>query len=72
METSLLTFLLNTGFAITLMVMERLWPNHPYQRDVSWTLRAALLASVGIVLTLMLGSVVEGNIEFIRLHTDIL
>ncbi len=72
METSLLTFLLNAGFAITLMVMERLWPNHPYQRDVSWTLRAALLASVGIVLTLMLGSVVEGNIEFIRLHTDIL
>jgi len=72
METSLLTFLLNAGFALTLMSLERIAPNYPYKRDWSWALRAVLLASVGIALTLVLGSAIEENLAVLRTHVDFL
>ena len=68
MATSLLTFLLNAGFAVSLMFLERIAPNHPYKRDWSWAIRAFILASVGIGLTLVLGSAIEENLDFLRLH----
>ena len=72
MATSLLTLLLNTGFAVSLMLLERIAPNYPYSRDWSWLIRAFLLASVGIGVTLVLGSVIEENLDVLRVHVDFL
>ncbi len=72
MATSLLTFLLNALFAFSLMLMERVTPNYPYRPDWSWILRALILASAGIAVTLVLGSMLEKYLDVIKLHVDFL
>lgn len=72
MQTSLLTFLLNAGFALSLMILERVSPNYPYKRDWSWAFRAVLLASIGIALTLVLGTIIEEYLDVIRSHVNFL
>ena len=72
MPTALVTFLLNTGFALSLMILERVTPNHPYATDRSWVFRALFLASVGISMTLALGTAIEENLDFLRTHFDFL
>jgi len=72
MATSLFTFLLNVGFAVALLTAERIWPNYAYQRDWSWNIRAFLFAGVGISLTLVLGELIESNLEVLRLYCNFL
>lgn len=72
MPTALLTFLLNTGFALSLMILERAAPNYPYPRDWSWLFRALFLASIGVSITLVLGTVIEENLGFLKIHFDFL
>ena len=72
MATSLLTFLLNALFAFSLMLMERVTPKYPYRPDWSWILRALILASAGIAVTLVLGSMLEKYLDVIKLHVDFL
>ena len=58
-QTSTLTLVLTVAVALGLMVLERLRPNQPHTTDAAWMLRVAALGSVGIGLTLLIGTVID-------------
>ncbi len=59
LPASTLTLLLTVAVALGLMVLERVRPNRPYSSDAAWVLRVAMLGSVGIGLTLLMGTVID-------------
>lgn len=59
---STLTVLLTASVALGLMGWERRRPNRCYLSDGAWVLRVVGLGSVGIVLTLLLGALIESQV----------
>lgn len=68
---SSLTLALTAAFAVGLMVLERARPNRDQPTDWRWVVRATGFGVVGIVLTLLVGALIESRIPalaFLRQH----